>query len=495
MNKRQYKQGIERQQGYLLPPRVEDYVSAENPVRAIDTYVDSLDLAQLGFSNTSGELTPGQPAFAPRVLLKLYLYGYLHRVRSSRRLEAECQRNLEVIWLVEGLRPGYKTIADFRKDNLSSLQQVNRDFVQLCKELDLFGAELVGIDGSFFRGNVSKASIYTGERLKRALKHIGQDIARYLKELEQSDQQEGWSAPLDPALGEKLKQLRERQQKRQEQLRQLEESGETQIAEVDADARLLSKKGHGTLAGYNVQSVVDAKHKLIVTGEVTQDGNDEQQLAPMGLAAKAALGVEQLTSTQDQGYFNAQQIKTCADNGIIPYVPEPDKQAQARQQGRFVRDAFQYEAENNGYRCPAGKTLKYSTTVQKGKKTLWLYRSSVPVCASCPLKGLCLPPKTAYRTISRWEHEEIIEAHRERMAQEGAEKMRQRSGLCEHPFGTLKRWCGWTHFLLRGLEKVRAEWSLLMLAYNFKRVLSIVGMAAFRIYCQTRRCLRPMMSN
>lgn len=494
MTQRHYKEGIDRQQAFLLPPSLDEYVAGDNPVRAIEAYVESLDLAGLGFKNTTGEVSPGQPAFPPQALLKLYLYGYLHRVRSSRRLEAECQRNLEVIWLVQGLRPGYKTIADFRKDNLTALHAVNRDFVQVCKELDLFGGELVGIDGSFLRGNVGKKSIYTAARLQRALQHLEQDIANYLQELEQADEQEGEPAPSDPDLGEKLEQLRQRQKKRSEQLQQLQESGETQIAEVDPDARLLSKKGSGTIAGYNAQIAVDDKHKLIVTGEVTQDGNDEQQLAPMAQAAKAELGVEELATVQDMGYFNAQQIKVCQENGITPYVPEPDKQAQARKQGRFPRDDFTYDAQANCYHCPGGKRLKYSTSREKRGKRIWIYRSSVGDCAGCPLKGHCLPHKTARRTIARWEHEALIEAHRVRMAKDGAEKMRKRAELCEHPFGTFKLWLGWTHFLLRTLAKVRAEFNLMMLAYNFRRVLTILGLEAFRAYCLNRRWPNAVLS-
>ena len=493
MNERLYKPGINRQQGYLLPPSLEEYVSEDNPVRAIDSYVESLDLKQLGFEKAGGELTPGQPAFPPQALLKLYLYGYLHRIRSSRRLEAECVRNLEVIWLVNGLRPGYKTIADFRKDNLKALKKTNQDFVQLCKELDLFGAELVGIDGSYFRGNVAKGSIYTAERLKRALVRVEQDIAKYLKEMEQTDQKERPVEGHDPQLAKKLEKLKARQQKRTQQMKQLEESGETQIAEVDEDARLLNKGG-GTVAGYNVQTVVDDKHKLIVTAEVTQDGNDEQQLAPMSQAAKSVLGVDRLEATADEGYFNAQQIKTCEENGITPFVPEPDKTSQARLQGRFERKDFQYDPQANSYTCPAGKTLTYCTTQDRQSKIIWQYRSSVSDCATCPLKAQCLPAKNPYRSISRWEHEPVIEAHRVRMTAQGAEKIRQRSELCEHPFGTLKLWCGWTHFLVRGLEKVRAELSLLVLGYNFTRVLHIIGQAAFRAYCLTRRLNQPEMS-
>lgn len=432
-----------------------------------------------------GILTPGQPAYEPKIHLKLYLYGYLNRTRSSRRLEAECYRNLEVIWLVQGQRPSYKTIADFRKDNLEALKAVNRDFVGVCQELELFGAELVGIDGSFMRGNVSKENIFTAERLKRSLGYIDADIRKYLEELEHTDQQEEGGAASDPQLAEKLEKLRARKQHRTEQLKQLEESGETQIAEVDEDARLLNKRG-GTVAGYNVQIAVDSKNKLLVTGEVVQDGNDEQQLAPMSQAAKAVLGVEKLETTEDLGYFNAVQIKECIEKGITPYVPEPDKQAQTRQAGRFVRNDFTYDAEANLYRCPNGQELHYSTTHQKGGKWILFYRSSAPVCAQCPLRSQCLPKKNPYRRVTRWEHEAVIEKHRERMAEKGAEMLRQRASICEHPFGTLKLWCGWTHFLLRGLKKVRAEFSLLMLAYNFKRVLSLQDLAAFRAYCLGR---------
>lgn len=497
MSKRRYKCGVDRQQGYLLPPVMNEYVGVDNPVRAIDSYVESLDLGQLGFGNTTDVLTPGQPAYRPQTHLKLYLYGYLGRIRSSRRLAAEAERNLEVIWLLNGQHPSFKAIADFRKNNLAALQSVNRDFVQLCKELDLFGGELVGIDGSFFRGNVAKGSIYTAERLQRALQHLDEDIRRYLRELEAGDQDETGQQdgqPHDPQLGEKLDRLRERQVKRQAQWAELQTGGATQVAEVDADPRLLNKGGQGVVAGYNVQTAVDRKHHLIVVGEVVQDGNDLNQLQPMAEAAKAVLGVESLTSVADQGYFNGQQILACEASGITPYVPEPDRQAQARQQGRFGRDEFVYDAQANLYRCPAGQPLKFASTQTKDHKRLFLYRSSVQVCAACPLKGQCLPEKTPCRTVSRWEHEDRLAAHRQRMAEKGQAMMALRAQLCEHPFGTLKRWCGWTHFLLRGLVKVRAEFSLLMLAYNFKRVLSILGCAEFRAYCLLRRVQNPLMS-
>jgi transposase len=485
MGKRHYKQGINREQGYQLPPRVEEYVGEDNPVRAIDSYVESLDVEQMQFVNAGGELKPGQPAYPPRSLLKLYLYGYLHRLRSSRQLEAECGRNLEVIWLLQGLQPSYKTIADFRKNNLKALKQVNQDFVQLCKELDLFGAELVGIDGSFFRGNVAKSRIFTAEQLQRSLERIEKHIGDYLEELNQVDEEEEQQVGQAGDLQAKLKQLRERQAKRTEQVRRLQASGEKQIAEVDEDARLL-RKGGQSVAGYHVQIAVDEKYKLIVAGEVTQDGNDSQQAVPMGIAAKRVLGVDTLETVQDSGYFNGLQIQACLANGITPYIPEPAKQNEKADPARFPRRDFQYDPHTNCYTCPNGKAMPHKTSFQKDGRLIWAYQASPHDCADCPFQAQCLSAKTAFRTVTRWEHEAIFEAHRERMNKEGAGKMRKRAEICEHPFGTLKLGCGWTHFLLRGLEKVRAEWSLMMLGYNFRRVLAIFGLAAFRAYCNLR---------
>ncbi len=490
METRRYKQGISRQQGMLLPPRIEEYITEDNPVRAIDVYIDSLDLEALGFNNIVGGQTPGQPAYPPSAILKLYLYGYLNRVRSSRRLEKETHRNLEVIWLLRGLRPSYKTIADFRKDNLKALKEVNKDFLQVCKELGLFGGELVGIDGSYFRGNVSKGSIYTEKRLQKTLEKLEKQIESYLAEMDKADAEEASQERDDKSLEEKLAALKERQQKHQERLEKLRESGEKQLAEVDEDARLLSKNGQ-SVAGYNVQIAVDEKHKLLVACEVTNDGNDQRQLEPMAKNAKQVLEVETLEAVADTGYFNVQHIKACIEAGITPYVPEPDKTNQARLQGRFAREDFQYKAELDIYECPAGQTLKRIRTYDRNGKRVFDYASQTSICAQCSFKSHCLPPKTPYRQIHRWEHEHIVETHRERMIQQGGEKMRQRAALAEHPFGTLKQWCGGSHFLLRGKEKVSAEMALLMLSYNIKRVLNILGPETFRTYCLLRAKNRP----
>jgi len=488
--KRQYKRGLGREQELLLPIRVEDYVAEDNPVRAVDVYVESLDLQAMGFRNIEGGISPGQPAYPPGGLLKLYLYGFLQGIRSSRKLARECRRNMEVIWLLEGLKPSYKTIADFRKDNLAAIKALNKDFVLLCKELGLFGGELIAIDGSHFRGNVGKKSIYTVKRLKKSLERLEQLIEDYLAEMEQRDTEEGQVEGRDLNIEEKLEQLKVRQKKHQDRLKKLQTSGEKQLAVVDEDARLLKKNGE-TVAGYNVQSAVDGKHKLMVSCDVTQDGNDTQQLAPMAKQAQKILGVSHLDVVADAGYYNFGQIKECQGFNITPYVPEPDKNAVVKKQGRFVRTDFRYQAETDSYLCPAGQTLlHYSQCVHNGLLR-WAYRSQRSVCASCTLKSCCQPPKSRFRSIYRWEHEEIIEAYRQRMAVNGRKKLALRACLVEHPFGTLKRWCGWNHFLLRGLPKVSAEMEFWMLGYNFKRVLNILGMETFKLYCLQRAKRRP----
>jgi transposase len=341
MIRRQYKVGYDRRQGMLLPPRIEEYVTETNPVRAIDAYVDTLDMVQLGFKHAEGGVTAGQPAYAPGMLLKLYLWGYLNRTRSSRRLEQETYRNLEVIWLVQGLHPCYKTIADFRKDHPQALKAVYKDFLLVCRELELFGGELVGIDSVFLEGNASKASIYTKKRLDTLLTRLDRQIEEYLSALDQRDAWETDGLADDEALAEKLAHLQARQQEYQALLDTLTASGDTQVSCTDSDARLLQKKtDKGPTAGYNVQCAVDSKHKLIAAGDVVNDGNDTHQLAPMATQAKEHLGVEKLTATADGGYYNQQGLKGCEEAGITVYVPEPDKSRSIREAGRFERAAF-----------------------------------------------------------------------------------------------------------------------------------------------------------
>jgi transposase/Holliday junction resolvase-like predicted endonuclease len=469
----------------LLPPRVEEYVTEENAVRAIDVYVNSLDMESMGFRNTTGGLRPGQPAYPPAALLKLYLYGYMNGIRSSRKLERETHRNLEVIWLMEGMRPSYKTIADFRKDNGRALKEVNRDFLEACKEFGLFGGELIGIDGSYFQGNVNKQKIYTEKKLKKILERLEKQIEEYLEEMDRADEAEASQDEDDTTLQEKLEALKERQQKHKGRLEKLRASGKKRISEVDEDARLLCKNGQ-TVAGYNVQIAVDEKHKLLVVCEVVDEGNDQRQLLPIAKEAQQRLEADTLEVVADKGYFNSLQIKACLETGITPFIPFRDVNAQFRMQGRYTKEDFQYNPGLDVYTCPAGAMLHRRTTYLRNDKRIFRYGSQEASCAQCTRKDACLPEKTPFRQINRWEHEHILEDHLERMTQKGREKSRIRAAITEHPFGTLKQQSGCTHFLLRGAPKVGGEIDLIMLSYNFKRALNTLGVKAFRNHCNQR---------
>jgi transposase len=486
---RRYRQGLEPAQPMLLPPSVDDYVGADNPVRAIAAYVDTLDLAELGLKNAGGALTAGQPAYDPADLLKLYLYGYLNRVRSSRRLEAECLRNLELMWLLNGLRPNYHTIADFRKDNAAALKAANREFVQLCRELGLFGGKLVGIDGSFFNGNASDASVKTKTQLQAELKSIERDIERYQQDLQSNDGAEQGQPDDGSGSPEKLAEMKARAQRKSAQIEQLEQSGETQVSRTDPDARRLSKNGK-KVTGYNVQSVVEDEHKLILTHEVTNAGNDLGQLVPMAEQAKQELQVEELEVLADAGYYTESDIAACEQKNIVPYVPVPDKQGATNAEGRLPASAFRYDAEQDVYICPGERILPpCGKPILRSGVLRQRYRSSTANCKNCPLRSACLSPNTSKREIHRSEHAEALERHRQRMDQAEA-KMGRRSGICEHPFGTMKRWLGWDHFLVRGFEKVRGEMALLVNCYNLRRVLSIFGVERFIAICEARRRCR-----
>ena len=486
----QYKTGIARTQHQLLPPSLDEYVSEENAVRAIDAYVDSLDMASLGFQHTVGGGGAGQPPYAPGMLLKLYVWGYLNRIRSSRRLETATYRNLEAMWLVQGLHPSYKTIANFRKDNPAALRAVYKDFLLMCRELDLFDRELVGIDSVFLEGDASKASIYTEARLTKILQRLETKIAEYLERLDAEDAREPDEPAETPSLADKLVALQARQTVMQGLRDTLQASEYTQLSCTDPDARYLTKPtDKGPTAGYNAQCAVDSKHKLIVACDVVNDGNDRHQLTAMAQQAKANLAVETLTAAADADYYAHDELKACEEAGITVYVPEPDTTAPTRAEDRFARDAFTYEAEAKAYRCPADHLLPHHSTRTDGGHVRYQYRSNKTVCATCPLRSQCLPKKTPYRTLYRWEHEEVVERHRARMEVAGREYMRRRSGLAEHPFGTLKLWCGWTHFLVRGLTKVRGEFHLLTTCYNLKRVLNILGVTVVQRYCQERQSL------
>ena len=482
---RTYKIGHSRDQASFLPPCLEDYVGRDNPVRAIDAYVDSLDLNDLGFRAVGSDGGAGQPPYDPADLLKLYLYGYLHQVRSSRRLERETRRNVELMWLLGGLTPGYRTIANFRKDNAAGLKAANRDFVRLARSLDLPGGTLVAIDGAFFHGDASKASIVTEKRLQQQMAALDRSIVEYNAALETNDKAEeavaaaaapGKSPPGED-IAQKLAALRQRRAAVATDLATLAESGDGQISRTDPDARLLAKHGQ-IVAGYNVQIAVDDKHKLIVASAVVNEGNDTGQLAAMAEAAKAAVGAEALSVVADAGYYNGATLKACEDAAITAYVPPPDRRQRLKAQGRFSVEDFRYDTAADVYRCPAGAELRpmRGQKRQASGKMAIRYATRRSVCRNCPLRGSCLAGKRERREIERWTDEAVIERHRARMRRTGEDMMRRRKALAEHPFGTLKCRAGYRHFLVRGFDKVRGEWSLMALCYNFSRVLRIIGL-------------------
>jgi len=500
MTNRKFKAGVSREQTSFLPPSVGDYVEADNPVRAIEAYVGALNLARLGFRHVDSGGGAGQPPYHPADLLKLYLYGYLNQIRSSRRLEREAKRNLELIWLLRSLTPGHRTIASFRSDNWRALKAVNREFVLLVRELGLTGGALVAIDGAFFHGNASKASIVTRKRLAEQMAALDRDIEAYGRELEANDGAEaarsasgedgGQDGGQDGDQGgggdmaHKMAALMDKRASTKAQLDRLEASGETQLSRTDADARLLSKRGQ-LVAGYNVQIAVDDAHKLIVASDVVNDGNDTGQLHAMAQAAKAALGVATLQAAADVGYYNGETLRACEADAIVAYVPQAEKNNRLAKQGRFSLKEFVYDAEQNVYVCPAGARLRAMAGEKRDatSKIHIRYAALRSVCGACPLRSRCLTDKARRRDIYRWEHQDVVDRHRARMAQPQADiMMRCRSALAEHPFGTLKCRAGYCHFLVRGFNKVRGEWGLMALAYNFTRVLNILGFDDFVRY-------------
>ena len=463
-----HRTGLDRSQTLLLPERLEDYIAAENPVRFLDAFVGSLDLHTLGFARARCADT-GRPPYDPAALLKLYLYGYLHRIRSSRLLEAECQRNVEVIWLLGKLAPDFKTIADFRKDNLKPLKAVARQFTLLCRKLELFGGELLAIDGSKFAAVNARDQNFNAARLQELIDRADARLSEYLEQLDTRDAAEPGGAALSKSeLAQKIAALQERQDWHGELLGELG-AEQKQISVTDPDTRKMPT-AHGTIVGYNAQLAVDAKHKLIAADDVTNEVTDLHQLAGVALAAKTNLALDKTEVLADAGYYNAAEVSRCADHGITPYIPKSDTSANTAR-GLFGKSQFQYDAAKDVYVCPAGGELTYRFNTIELDREIRYYRASG--CKTCALKSRCTRNQ-ANRTITREANEHLMEAMAGRMKQH-PEKFKLRKTLAEHPFGTIKRWFGYTHFLLKGLAKVQCEWSLTTLAYNLKRVLNLVS--------------------
>ncbi len=464
-------EGADRSQTLLLPEAVDDYVGADNPVRFIDAFVGELDHEQAGFARTTAKAT-GRPGYHPGDLLKLYIYGYLNRTRSSRRLEAESHRNVEVIWLLRRLRPDFKTIADFRRDNRQAFKQVFREFVLLCRQLDLFGRELIAVDGTRIKAVNNKDRNFTKASLKKLIKESDERLERYLAELESGDKEEQGAPGGGHAddLDKKIDAIRQRRDRLEGYLTQLERTGEDQISLTDPDARAMARMTKVGV-GYNIQIAVDERYKLIAEQEVYNVVLDYGLLTDTAKAAKEILGAETLDVVADKGYFQAEDIEACEQAGMIPFVPKPNR-GSAKRDGLFPKEAFTYDAENDVYRCPGDRTLTFEG---KGKIRDGIGRRSYSgrnVCPGCPLKAQCT--KAAYRRLTRYDNETLLEQMAERVAAR-PELQDMRRETVEHPFGSIKQWMYQGAFLMRRLDNVRGEFSLTALAYNLRRALNIVG--------------------
>jgi len=458
-------EGQDRSQGTLFAERLDDYVEEDSPVRVIDVFIDDLDVSGLGFK--AEPAATGRPGYPPKTMLKLYLYGYLNRVQSSRRLEVEAQRNIELMWLTGRLAPDFKTIADFRKDNPEAIRLVCREFVMLCKKLDLLSDKLVAIDGSKFKAVNSRDKNFTKAKMKRRLRDVELAIERYLARLDETDQNE--PAPDDAkTLQDKVAKLREEMARLKKLEARMLEAPDKQLSLTDPDARSMKSRGTGVV-GYNVQSAVDAKHHLIVAHEVSKVGSDRQQLSKMAKQAKEILGKKKLTVVADKGYYNGDEIRECEQNDIAAYIAKPDTSPNKAKR-YFNRSRFKYIREDDEYECPAGERLTFRTEGEESGKQIRRYWSSA--CGSCAIKAQCTTGKE--RRVRRWVHEDVLERAAKRLRRK-PEVMLARRSLVEHPFGTLKSWTSANHFLTKRLSGVSTETSLQVLAYNMKRAINLVG--------------------
>lgn len=460
--------GQSRYQSTLFPEVLDEVVAADCPVRVIDLFVETLDLAELGFTKVEAEAT-GRPPYAPGDLLKLYVYGYLNQMRSSRRLEREACRNVEVLWLINRLTPSFKTIADFRKDHATAIVGVCRAFIRFCREQGMFGAELLAIDGTKIAAVASRKKVITPRRIAKMNEAIDRKIGEYLAAMDEADRQEPAAKAAAGDVAAAVAALQAQRAKLQEQARELARKGLKQLVVGEHEAKLM-RTPHGHMVAYNAQTVVDAEHKLIVAFELSNDGNDYQQLYPMAVAGKEAVAAEQATAIADTGYSNGEHGERCARENITAIVPRPTT---VNPEGRqyFTRERFAYDAESDSWRCPAGATLscrKLSYT--QHKKEYW-----TATCEGCALKSQCT--EAARRVIVRDFYEDAREAMHQRATGDPT-WMKHRREMAEHPFGTMKWLMGHPRFLVRGLKKAKAELALGVLSYNLKRVVNILGVPA-----------------
>jgi transposase len=466
-----FVEGDDRSQSLLLPESLDDYVDEDNPVRVIEAFIDALDLGELGFVGMVPAVT-GRPAYHPSSMLKIYLYGYLNRVQSSRRLEREAGRNIELMWLTGRLTPDFKTIANFRRDNGPGIGAVCSQFVVLCRKLGLFSAAVVAIDGSKFKAVNNRDKNYTVHKVEARIEQVDASITRYLAALDRADREESDIPEAKVTrLKDKIAGLHRQMQDLKEMATRVEAAPDQQVSLTDPDARSMATSGRGSgMVGYNVQVAVDAEHHLIVAHEITTTGSDRSLLKPMAAKAKDAMGANTLSAIADRGYFSGEQILECDEAGIVPLVPKP-LTSSGNKRGLFSKQDFFYNAEHDHYVCPAGQKLTKGAHRSDRDGNINFYRN-LTACFTCPLKSRCTLEKL--RRIRRWDHEAVLDKMQKRL-DHMPDAMAIRRRTVEHPFGTLKAWMGATHFLTRTLAKVKTEMSLHILAYNIKRMIQMFG--------------------
>jgi transposase len=461
--------GENRSQSTLFPESLDEYIAEDNAIRVVDAFVNKLDFRDLGFRRAQPSAT-GRPGYQPATLLKIYVYGYLNRIQSSRRLERESHRNVELIWLTGRLMPDFKTIADFRKDNRKAIRRVCIEFVGVCRELELFSATLVAIDGSKFKAVNSRDQNFTRKSVKRRLKKTQANIDRYLARLDAADREEPEIRAVTAAeLRQKIASMEAKMEELKAHEAEVEAHPDHQVSLTDADARSMMKAGGGSEVGYNVQTAVDSKHHLIAAHEVTNAPSDRSQLASMADQAKTALDAKTLTVVADPGYYKGEEIVACKKKGIQALVPKVDTSGK-RAKGQYTRSEFRYDADQDEYVCPAEERLPYKFTTEEKGKQLRVYMTFK--CPDCPLKAQCTTGKE--RRIRRWVDEHWLEAAAAEL-KNNPDAMRQRKQIVEHPYGTIKHWMGSTHFLMKRLPNVQTEMSLHVLAYNLRRAINVLG--------------------
>src|SRR3972149_9617617 len=468
-----YVEGLSRSQTFLLPKTIEKYVQTDNPVRFIDAYVNTLYMEKLGFTHSTPQEL-GRPSYNPKDLCKLYLYGGLNHIRSSRKLERECKTNLEAMWLLKGLAPDFKTIADFRKDNPAAIGNLFKDFVAFLKELSLYGAKQVTVDGTKLRAVNSNDKAFTQRALAKRKKVMEKAVKHYLEELdaadmqEASDEQQANSESSEEAKAfevDKLAALLEKKEKSEEILSKMEKSGQKEVALTDQDCRQMMN--HGRVEScYNMQAAVDSKNHLIVNYLVTNEASDLNQLSRVAISSKETLDVEQIDCISDKGYFDFMQIKQCVDSGVTPYVAvKRSGSGGSIVSPEFTADKFCYDKGADVYVCPAGQRFFFQVCTFHDGVDRRIYKCKKGVCSSCQFFMTKCTGNKRGRLIWRWVHEEVVDDMRKRM-RSYPEVMSERKKVVEHTSGTLKRAFGAPFLLLRGLRKVSGEVGLLLFSYN-----------------------------